>query len=86
MPDQDFKKILDEWAKERRSVDESTHKLHHKFLDEGGMDFVETMIIKAEKREVLWDKAKGTFVGGVAMAVLGGITWVGNLVIEAWKS
>ena len=73
----DIKEALSEIFDERRSIDEPRHKTHH--------DFVQTLIVKTKKREALMDKAKGTFVGALVIAALTGLTWVGNLVIDAWK-
>jgi hypothetical protein len=74
---EEIKAALGELLDERRSVNEPKHKIHHAF--------VERLMIRAEKREALFEKAKGTFVGGLALATLTGVAWIGNLIIEAWK-
>ena len=47
--------------------------------------FVDMEIQRRESRKELWRRFKLSFVGGLALAVLGSLVWIGELVIEALK-
>ena len=73
-----LKEALHEVLQEHRSVDEDQHKLHH--------DFLEGEIQRREERHAMWLKFQSSFIGGLALAILGALSWVGHLVLEAFRS
>jgi len=77
VPEQDLKQILNEWADERRSVSETKHKVHH--------DFVETLIIKAERNEKRIEKFKTSAIGALGVGFVSFLLWLGNLMIKGYN-
>lgn len=61
----------------RRSLDNDTHAEHHAFI--------QMMIDDRARHAELWKKFQSSLVGGVALAVLGSLGWVGKLILEAWQ-
>ena len=61
---------LDEVLNKKRVIDDDTHKLHHQFI--------EMELEKRENRKLLIDKFRLSFVGGVALALLGFLVWAGK--------
>ncbi len=69
--------ILREVLHEQRAIDDDKHELHH--------EFIEMELQRREARKKLWERFKLSFVGGVALAILAGLGWVGQLVLGAIK-
>lgn len=69
-----FKEILTEVLHEKRVVDDDTHKIHH--------EYIQMRLEDRERRQKLWMKFKLSFVGGLALAVLGFLIWIGELIFR----
>lgn len=68
---------LDNALNNRRCVDDDIHRHDHEFI---------RMIREREERRVkLVTKFKMSLVGSLAMGVVGGLTWLGGLIIESFK-
>lgn len=76
LTDKQLEATLEKILNSRRSVDEKMHADHHAFL----MAYIEHW----ETRQKVWQRFKLSFVGGIAMAIVAGLIWVGKLVIEHW--
>lgn len=74
----DLTDALDEVLNKKRSVDDDTHKIHHKFI---AME-----IERRENNKKLWMKFKLSFIGGMALGILGFLGWIGALLVESFKS
>lgn len=72
-----LERILRHVLHEKRQVDEETHSSHHRYID--------ILIEKEERRKEAWRKFKLSFIGGLALALLGALSWVGTLVIESFR-
>lgn len=70
-----LKEVLTEVLQSGRSIDDKTHKTHHKF--------VEDLIIRAEKREKKRQKFELSFIGAMAVSFAGFMVWIGMLVLDA---
>lgn len=58
----------------RKKIDDELHDKHHKFID--------LLIEREERRREGWRKFKLSFIGGIALATVSGLIWLGALVIE----
>lgn len=74
----DLKEALDDALNARRTVDDDLHRRHH--------EYIEMELERKEAREANWAKFKNSFIGGLALAILGFLGWIGSLVIEAVRS
>ena len=74
---EDLIDALREVLHEEREIEDDTHQLHH--------EFIEMELQRRESRKKLWERFKLSFVGGVALAVLGGLGWIGALILNAWR-
>jgi len=54
--------------------DKEIHQSHH--------EFVEMLILERKKREEMWTRFRQSFIGGLALAVLGFLGWLGTLVLQ----
>lgn len=74
----DLKAVLEEVLHQKRTIDEETHITHHRF--------VQRQIERDERRQELFRRFRLSFVGGLAMAVLGFLGWLGTLIVGWFKS
>lgn len=58
----------------KRTVPKDTHTEHHAFI--------ELMMKREERRAELWQKFKSSIIGGIALAILAGLGWIGTLILE----
>lgn len=70
--------VLDEVLNRRRDIDNDTHKHDH--------EFIKMMREREERHARLWMKFKTSVVGSIAMAVVGALLWLGNLVMATWHN
>lgn len=78
MNKEELTEAMREVLHEHRQIDDERHALHHEFL--------EMEIEKRERRKALFLRFKNSFVGGLALAILGFLGWIGKLVIDALTS
>jgi len=71
-----FEELLDDALNSRRAIDDATHADHH--------EFIAMYRARWEARQKMWQRFKLSFVGGAAMAVVGALAWIGQLIIEHW--
>ena len=71
-----LEEILKRVLNSKHVVDNDTHALHH--------EFISAYMARWEKRQLMWQKFKLSFIGGVALAIVAGLGWVGNLVVQHW--
>jgi len=71
-----FEELLDNALNSRRAIDNETHTDHH--------EFVAMYMRRWEARQKMWQRFKLSFIGGIAMAFVGALAWVGQLIIEHW--
>lgn len=74
----DLKEALHEVLKERRSVDEDQHKLHH--------DYLEGEMKRRQERQAMWMRFQSSFIGGLALAILAALGWVGSVITAALRN
>lgn len=67
---------LEKALNKKRTIDNETHAEHH--------DFMAAWIKRWEVRQKMWQRFKLSFIGGIAMAVVGALMWLGQLVLEHW--
>lgn len=77
-PMSELKRTIHEALDERDSIDRETHHVHHEFIEE--------LIEKYKKREARREKMLQSFLGTLATALVGALVWVGNLILEAFKT
>lgn len=58
----------------KRTVPQDTHAEHH--------TFIELMMKREARRAELWQKFNSSLIGGVALAILAALGWIGALVLE----
>lgn len=58
----------------RDRIDKERHRADHEFID--------LLRAQHQARQELWKKFQTSLVGGAALAVLGGLGWIGALIIE----
>lgn len=59
---------------EGRSITDEQHRLDHEWL--------ERQRENDRKWAVRWEKLQTSIIGGIALLILGGLGWVGKIVIE----
>jgi hypothetical protein len=69
----DLVEALDEVLNTRRTVDEDLHRRHH--------EYIEMELEKREQRKANWAKFRSSFIGGMALAVITGLGWIGTLIL-----
>jgi len=74
----DLSDALDEVLNKKRVIDDDTHKLHHQFIA--------MQIEKQERRDELFRKFQASFVGGVALGLLGFLGWIGKYVLDLFQT
>jgi hypothetical protein len=57
-----------------KSAPHPNHEAHHAF--------VQLMIERDARRSELWAKFQASLVGGIALALLGGLGWVGTVILD----
>lgn len=65
---------LKEVLHEHRQIDDEKHHLHHQFID--------MEIDRREKRVEAFNKFKTSFIGGLGLAFLGFLGWLGKVILE----
>lgn len=55
-------------------VEAETHRVHH--------DFIALEIERREERRKMFDRFRLSIIGGIAMAIVGALIWVGKVVAE----
>ena len=76
LDEKQLEELLDKVLNSRRAIDDATHADHHEFI---------TMYrARWEARQKMWQRFKLSFVGGAAMAAVGVMAWIGQLIIEHW--
>lgn len=72
-----LEEILEKVLNSKRSIDDKTHAEHHEF---------QTAFMKRwEAKQKMWQRFKQSFIGGIAMAVVAGLGWIGKLILEHWS-
>ena len=74
----EIKQAIHEVLEEHRSLDEEQHSLHHAYI--------EAELRRREERHVMWLKFKSSFIGGLALGILGALGWLGTLILEALRN
>jgi hypothetical protein len=67
-----FEEVLTKVLNQNRAISEERHKLDH--------DFTTVLRERYKKREAMWEKFRLSLIGGIAMMLLGGLTWIGKAV------
>jgi hypothetical protein len=70
--------VLDQALNSRRTVDDELHRRHH--------EYIELELERRENRKRAWEKFRNSFIGGLAVAALGFLGWIGTLIIEWLRS
>lgn len=65
---------LNKVLNEGRSITDEQHKLDH--------DWLTRQREKDRKWDARWEKLQTSIIGGLALAILGGLGWVGKIVVE----
>lgn len=68
---------LDEALNKKRTIDNETHTEHHEFL--------KAYMVRWEARQKMWQRFKTSFFGSIAMAIVGILMWIGQLIIDHWQ-
>lgn len=68
--------VLEKVLNAKRTVDNETHGDHHEFL--------KMYIQRFESRQKMWQKFKMSAIGTLGAAIIGGLGWLGTLIIEYW--
>lgn len=58
-------------------IDKDTHTLDHRYVGE--------LRIRRLKSERRWEKFRLSIIGAVGAAFVGGLVWIGRLIIEAFR-
>lgn len=74
----DLEKALDHALNKKRMIDNETHFDDH--------EFIALMKERYKRRQEMVDKFKKSFVGAIAVAFVGFLIWVGQIVIGAVKN
>lgn len=77
MEKRDIIAAVSEALKQHRSIDAETHQEHHAFI---GM-----MMEREARRVVRSEKFKTSFIGAIAVSMVGALGWIGKLIIESWN-
>jgi hypothetical protein len=77
MTKEELREVMEEVLNHRRTIDDDRHDAHHRFI--------ESELLRRERREAAWEKFRMSFIGGMALLLIGALTWVGQLVIDALK-
>jgi len=55
-------------------ITKETHSAHHQFI--------EMEIQKREQRHEKWNKFQGSMIGGITLAILGFLGWLGSVILD----
>lgn len=69
-----FEVTLRKVLNEEREITQGQHTADH--------EFVKMMREKAVKWDARWEKLQTSMIGGFALAILGGLGWIGKIVID----
>ena len=75
MDKRDITAAVIEALNEHRSIDAQTHHEHHAFI--------EMMMGRESRRVARSEKFKTSFIGAIAVAMVGALGWLGTLLLEA---
>lgn len=67
---EDLQDIIRETFEEKNTIGGETHHNDH--------EFIQLLKDRERKREARVEKFKMSFIGGIAMAILGGLIWIGQ--------
>lgn len=77
---------------EKRSITDENHVIHHNWIEkqmrcadeqETLCDWVRLQIEQQKERKAKWQKFESSFIGGLALAALAFLGWIGKLI---WHS
>lgn len=74
MDSAELKQVIHDTINELYAVHECYPEVHRKF--------VEMQIKREERRQKLWMNFKLSFIGGLALVVLGWLMWMGTVIVE----
>lgn len=77
MDKEEFVTALREVLNEQRHITDDEHQLQHAWLSK--------KMYTEQKWDARWEKAAQSAIGVVVVAVLSGLGWIGNLIINALK-
>ena len=81
MTPDEFKEMLWEALNEKRSILDQEHAELHKILKEI-LPCLKDFLDERRKRKQMWDKFRLSFIGGLALAFITVLTWLGSIVVE----
>ena len=81
MSPDEFKKMLWEVLNENRSIPDQEHTEHHKILKDI-LPSLKEFLDERKHRKQMWDKFRLSFIGGLALAFITVLTWLGSIVVE----
>jgi hypothetical protein len=70
-----LKSAMHQVLAERATLDGDIHKAHH--------EYIQRKLDNDRKWDARFEKASSSFIGGMALAFLGGLGWIGKLVLQA---
>lgn len=88
----ELEEIMRKVLHEKRVISDDDHAIHHNWItnqmdceaDQKTLcEWVKLQIEREHKREQRWAAFESSFIGGIALAILGFLGWVGNLI---WHS
>lgn len=74
MEKEELKAILNEVLHENRKIDNETHQIQHQWI--------EMKMANEQKWYARWEKFQASLIGGIALAILGFLGWIGNIVLN----
>lgn len=74
--EEQLEKVLEKVLNSKRTIDNITHVAHH--------EFTAAWMIRWEARQKMWQRFKLSFIGGIAMTIVGALIWIGKIVLEHW--
>lgn len=74
MTEDNLEEMLERVLNKKRVVDNETHAIHHKFI--------QAYMERWERRQLLLQKFKHSFVGALAISMFGGLIWIGKAILE----
>jgi hypothetical protein len=78
--------------RENRVIGEDVHRIHHAYtqaqMDSGHFEFVKMLVEREQRIVERKKKFSGSFIGGVALAIVGLLSWLGTVIfsdaVTAW--
>jgi hypothetical protein len=80
---------------EKRSITDESHVIHHNWIDkqmrcadeqETLCEWVRLQIEQQHVRNERWKKFESSFIGGLALMILGWLGWIGTVIYHSWDA